>query len=109
MAIGIGNLFKLAKGALGPDELAELFEQMGFGFEMREIQPGQVPMIFQRAYDTASRPGATVMQISVTRDGTTMTGLLVAPPPIGGRAGLPAETKTGAREIPAAVPEPEPA
>ena len=42
MAIGLGNLLKLARGAVGPDQMGELFEALGV-----EVDSKAVPRLTQ--------------------------------------------------------------
>jgi hypothetical protein len=81
MGIGIGSILKLAKGGLGPDQLAELLAAVGIDARFSAVEGEQVGAAFIRTSNVAVRPGARVLSIQgKDKDGADLEALLVLAP-----------------------------
>ena len=62
--INIRAITNLMKGALGPDELAELLASLGIEIEMREVSGAGCEQPFRAAAAAAVQPGASVISMT---------------------------------------------
>jgi hypothetical protein len=83
----------LAKGALGPDELAELLSSLGWEIEMKQVDGRDREQSFRSAAAAAVQPGSGMVAMT----GRSKTGE---------RAHLIIVMESGARALPASPKEP---
>lgn len=82
--IGLGTLAKLAKGGLGPDELAAILEAAGMKIELGEVERPSYRSAFGAAGASLLRPGARLVRIQgVMENGDTVQALIVLAPVTG--------------------------
>ncbi|MGO8708687.1 MAG: hypothetical protein ACLQMG_13530 [Terracidiphilus sp.] len=78
MGLGFGQLAKLMKGGLDPDQLAEMLGAMGLGADVAAVTSGQVPVAFQKLWEAGQEPGVTILRVELRKqNGDKITGLLV--------------------------------
>jgi hypothetical protein len=74
--LGFGGLMKIAKGGLGPDELAEVLSQMGMEVAFQTL-PAQADS-FEPLGKAASLPHAKIIELKgVSKDGGQIYALIV--------------------------------
>ncbi len=79
--MNIGSIFKMAKGAIGPDELAELLSSLGWEVEFRQLELGDRPPVLEQTARSAAAPGSKVMWITGTdQEGNQVDALMVVTP-----------------------------
>lgn len=79
--IGFGTLAKLAKGGIGPDELAAICEAAGMEIEFGEVDRTAYRAAFGQAGNSLTRPGARMMRIEgKMKNGDSMCALIVLAP-----------------------------
>jgi len=71
----------MARGGMGPDELAEILGAMGMSMQMRPVGADGAPGAFQRAAQTTLHPGAKLFSLrGEMQNGDTIEALLVLSP-----------------------------
>lgn len=76
MGIGLGSLMKVARGGLGPDELAEVLGAMGMDVSFREVPAARES--FEPLGRMASLPDAKLVELKgTTKDGASIYALIV--------------------------------
>jgi hypothetical protein len=79
MALGFGSIVKLAKGGIGPDELAEILAAAGMDLAFNPVQP--VLETFRPLAESASLPSAKMVELKGRmKGGGTIHALLVMNP-----------------------------
>ncbi len=79
--ISPGAIFKLMQGAMGPEQIAELFGAMGMDVSFQPLTEGQRAMVFQELARKAIETGCSVISIrGRAKDGDELTAILVASP-----------------------------
>jgi hypothetical protein len=75
MGLGVSSIFKLAKGGLSPDELAEILEAAGIQADFKTVAPSREA--FDPLAQAMACPGSKVIQLHCRmKDGGTVTALL---------------------------------
>lgn len=76
--MNLGSMFRLAKGAVSQDELAELLAVMGIDAEFASVSQADALAAFQGAGEAASVPGSTLVRLRARmKGGEQLTGILV--------------------------------
>lgn len=79
MSIGLGSIMKLAKGGLGPDELAEILAAAGMDLAMLQVTPSLET--FRPLAEAASLPSSKMIELKGTmKGGGAIHALLVMNP-----------------------------
>lgn len=79
--LGIKTFAKMAKGGMGPDELAEMLSAMGVEIEMVPVPLPDAQLAYRNSAVEMSRPGARLHRLSGRmKNGDRLEALLVLVP-----------------------------
>lgn len=78
MGLGLSSIMKLARGGLGPDELAEVLSAAGIEAEFAAVKTEEALPAFQTLGQSASLPCSKLVRFSAKmKGGITLQGLMV--------------------------------